>query len=326
MSENDSSTIEYLKLQWEDIHHSRLQDWSYIGVIAGVLYAIVNIDKPELRIGLSLLGLLSSALGASMAWQHYQIFTDKLAVIAKMEHRLGIQYPSRTTLLPVQNLIFLLFAGIASTFVGMTLYFWSEIPNYGFLRIYALLGGITSFVVVFACVIVIRVKSLIGVPFSYSTAYFAELHKLEQCLEYLEDKPLKLIADERWAQPRFEETLWNESEWDCTPAGNAGNRIKKPILLNHRDLFQFSLANANSRQDWHYHKYIFEIYISRRPMSLNYRKSTLEKSMQHLEVGKGVLIIPPGLPHKVTLSGTTFVFQATVAGKGLSKDKVIVEG
>ena len=195
MSENDSSAIEYIKLQWDDIHHSRLQDWSYIGVIAGVLYAIVNIQKPDLRIGLSLLGLLSSVLGDSMAWQHYQIFIDKLIVIEKMEYKLGIQYPSRTTLLPVQTLIFLLFAGIASAFVGMTLYFWSEIPNYGFLRIYALVGGITSFAVVFACVIVIRAKSLNRVPVRYDTAYFAELDKLEHCLVYLEDKPLKLIAD-----------------------------------------------------------------------------------------------------------------------------------
>jgi hypothetical protein len=258
MPENDSNAIEYIKLQWDDIHHSRLQDWSYIGVIAGVLYAIVNIQKPELRIGLSLLGLLSAALGASMAWQHYQIFIDKLIVIEKMERRLGIQYPSRTALFPVQTLIFLLFAGIASAFAGMTLYFWSEIPNYGFLRIYSFLGGITPFLVILACVIVIRAKSLNRMPFRYDTAYFAELDKLEQCLEKLEDKPLKLIADERWTQLRFKEIPWDDSEWNYWIEDNI---IKKPILLNRRDVFQFSIANAASRQDWHYHKYAFEIYV-----------------------------------------------------------------
>jgi hypothetical protein len=106
-----------------------------------------------------------------MAWQHHQIFIDKLNIIEKMEHRLGIQYPSRTTLLPVQILIFLLFAGIASTFLGMTIYFWSVIPNYGFLETYSLWGGVVSFLIVFICVIVIRIKSLNGMSFRYTTAY-----------------------------------------------------------------------------------------------------------------------------------------------------------
>lgn len=323
MPENDSTAIEYIKLQWADIHHSRLQDWSYIGVIAGVLYAIVNISQPELRIGLSLLGLLSSILGASMAWQHYHIFMDKLVVIEKMENKLGIQYPSRTTLLPVQILIFLLFAGIASAFVSMALYFWSEIPYYGFLRIYSLLGGIGSFLIVFACVIILRAKSLNRVPFKYDTAYFAELDKLEQCLEHLEDKPLKLIADERWTQLRFKEIPWENPEWNFSTDGDL---TIKPILLNRRDTFQFSIANATSRQDWHYHKQIFEIYVSNSPISVESRALTPDKSKQFLKVIKGILIIPPGLPHKVTLSGTTFVFQATLAGKSLSRDKLISEG
>jgi hypothetical protein len=322
MSENDSTAIEYMKLQWADLHHSRLQDWSFLGVIAGVLYAIVNVQNPELSIGLSLLGLLISILGASMAWQHYQIVLDKLIVIEKMEHRLGIQYPSRTTLLPVQILIFLLFAGIASGFVSMTLYFWSEISHYDYLQRYSFFVGVGFFLAIFACVIVLRIKYLNRAPFRYNTAYFAELDKLEQCIEQLGDRPLKLIADERWAQLTFREIPWDNSEWDFFTDNNL---IIKPILLNRRDSFQFSIANASSKQDWHYHKFVFEIYVSNNPISLEYRAITPDKKQQVLKVSKGVIIVPPGLPHKITLSGTTFVFQATLADKNLSKDKIITE-
>jgi hypothetical protein len=320
MSDNNSTAIEYIKLQWEDIHHSRLQDWSYIGVIAGVIYGIVNIQTPELRLGLSLLGLLSSTLGAYMAWQHYQIFMDKLVVIAKMEQRLGIQYPSRDSFLPVQTLIFLLFAGIASTFFGMTLYFLPHNRTINFFQIYSLWGGIVAFIGVCIYVYIFRKKQRNKAPYIYDKAYFASMDKLEQCLEQLKDKPLKLIADERWTQPQFEEIPWEDSEWTIL---TEGDKIRKPILLNRRDLFQFSLANESSKQDWHYHKYVFEIYLSYYPITLEYRELSPQKNIQSLKVSKGIMIIPPGLPHRVTLSGTTFVFQASLAGKGLSEDKVI---
>jgi hypothetical protein len=323
MSENDSTAIEYIKLQWEDIHHSRLQDWSYIGVIAGVIYGIVNTQTTELKLGLSLLGLISSALGAFMAWQHYQIFMDKLVVITKMELKLGIQYPARKAFLPVQTLIFLLFAGIASAFFGMTLYFLPQAPVINFFQRYSLWGGIIAFIIVCIYVTIVRKKHRNKAPYKYDKAYFASLDNLEHCLEGLGDKPLKLIADDRWTQPRFEEIPWEDSEWNFKTEGDI---IKKPILLNRRDLFQFSIANASSKQDWHYHKFVFEIYVSYSPISLEYKEGSPGKSRQSLKVTQGVVVIPPGLAHKVTLSGTTFVFQASLAGKGLSEDKVFSEG
>jgi len=322
MSEEDSNAIAYIKLQWEDIHHSRLQDWSYIGVIAGVFYAIANIHDLGLLIGFGSLGFLSSVLGASMAWQHYQIFIDKLTIIEKMEQKLGIEYPSRTTLLPVQILIFILFSGIASAFIGMTLYFWSEIPNYGFLQIYSLFVGIGFFLIVLACVILLRARSLNRKPAQYNKAYFAELSKLERCLEKLKDKPLKLIAYKDWTQPDFKEIPWESSEWDYS---SDNHLMIKPVLLNHRDMFQFSVANARSKQDWHYHRFAFEIFVSNSPLTVRYKAPLLEGKEQLSKVSQGVLIIPPGLIHKVTLSGPTFVFQATGADKKISNDKVVLK-
>ena len=107
-------------------------------------------------------------------------------------------------------------------------------------------------------VIYLRAKSLNRMPLGYDTAYFAELDKLQQCLDRLEDKPLKLIASDLWMQLHFKEIPWDSSEWNYSTDGNL---TIKPVLLNRQDVFQFSIANATSRQNWHYHRYVFEIYI-----------------------------------------------------------------
>jgi XapX domain-containing protein len=318
MSDHDSTAIEYIKVQWADIHHSRLQDWSALGVIAGVLYAIANIQSPEPRVFLGLLGLLSSFLGACMAWQHYQVFKDKMVVIGKMEQRLGIQYPQRRTLFPVQILIFLLFGGIASTFASTVLYFWSEIPRYALMRGYALPGGVLAFAAFLAYALARRVKFGRGIPYRYDEPFYAEAEALRQCLHLLEDKPLKLIAGERLAESRFTETPWDTAQWTFSVEGGV---IYKPVLLNHRDVFQFSVADASSRQDWHYHRHVFEIYVSNDPISLEY-SSQSTGGTSYVRVESGVLIVPPGLPHKVNLQGTTFVFQASLDGGNLGGDKV----
>ncbi len=321
MPDETSITMDYIKLQWDDIHHSRLQDWSYIGVIAGVLYAIVNVQNPGLRIGLSMLGLLSSALGAYMAWEHYHIFMDKLILIGKLERKIGIQYPARASLIPVQILIVLLFVGIASAFVGMALYFWSEVPGYIFLQGYAMPVGLGCFLVPFAIILLLRSQALKKVSFGYNQAYFAESAQLESCLDQLGGRPLKLIAGERWSGPGFREIPWDQPAWTYSVEKDA---VVKPLLLNHQDSFQFSLANASSKQDWHYHTRTFEIYVSEMPMCLEYQDPTAPKSELDLNVQHGVLIVPPGLIHKITLSGATFVFQAMIGGKNLGEDKIII--
>ena len=115
---------------------------------------------------------------------------------------------------------------------------------------------------------------------------------------------------------------WESSQWTYDLDDET---ITKPVLLNRRDVFQFSLANASSRQDWHRHSSTFEIYVSDDPMDLEYEEQGVERKRQALHVNRGVLIIPPAVPHKVNLSGNTFVFQATLAGQGLGEDKVKVE-
>ena len=37
---NSSSIIEYIKIQWQDIHHSRLQEYTVFGLTAAIFYAL----------------------------------------------------------------------------------------------------------------------------------------------------------------------------------------------------------------------------------------------------------------------------------------------
>jgi len=133
----------------------------------------------------------------------------------------------------------------------------------------------------------------------------------------------KLVAGGLLSRPGIKEVPWESAKWTCCLDNDL---ITKSVLLNQRDVFQWSLAHASSKQDWHYHNHAFEVYVSGDPMDLEYVEQDTERKTQALHVNRGLLIIPPGIPHKVSLSGNTFVFQATLAGRNLGEDKVLGRG
>jgi len=174
MAENDNSSgtnvensvmLDYIKIQWADIRHSRLQEWSALGVVGGVMYALVNLETTSVqpKILLGLLGLLGAIIGASMSWQHYHIFRTRIGVITDHENEIGLKpYPivRKDVVFPVQMLIFLLFGGIASAFAGITTYFVSEIPSFGALRGFSPLVAISGFAIFFAWTYRRRTRSI----------------------------------------------------------------------------------------------------------------------------------------------------------------------
>jgi len=318
--------LDYIKLEWADIHHSRQQEWSALIIVAGIFYAIAQVDLPDLdslrgvHIFLGLTGVFSAFLGACISWQHHTILLQKIAVIVKLERQIGIEYPTRNVLFPVQVLIFLLFGGICSTFVGLTLGCVADVFGASHLRPWAYVIGVAIFLGGFVgFAFVHRRKAMKVQSYGFSHPFYAEMSDLGQCLVSLGDVPLKLIVGATFDQRGIKEVPWELPQWTCHQDG--GN-ITKPVLLNRRDVFQFSLANASSRQDWHYHNHTFEVCVSDSPMDLDYEERGTGNKMH---VNRGVLIVPPGIPHKISLSGSTFVFQATLAGQGLGEDKVVGE-
>jgi hypothetical protein len=146
----------------------------------------------------------------------------------------------------------------------------------------------------------------------------AALADLAECLQLLGNRPLKLIAET--AQIAFHESVWNDSLWKFSRS--ADTVADKKLLPFPEDSFQFSVANEQSKQDFHLHTSILEIYASNFPIELVYEKGGAQ---ERLSVPSGVLIVPPGVAHRVSLQGLTFVFQTVMGGGSVHNDKVMVD-
>lgn len=145
----------------------------------------------------------------------------------------------------------------------------------------------------------------------------ASLADLSECLQLLGNRPLKLIAET--VQPAFRESVWNDALWNFSR--NAAAVTDKKLLPFPEDSFQFSVADEHSKQDFHLHTNVLEIYVSHFPIELLYQKDGAEES---LYVASGILIVPPGVAHRVHLAGLTFVFQAVIGAGSVHNDKIVV--
>ena len=108
--------------------------------------------------------------------------------------------------------------------------------------------------------------------------------------------------------------------WQFSRSGDS--IADKKLLRFAEDSFQFSVANERSKQDFHRHADVLEIYVSHFPIELTYEKGVEE---EHLRVPSGILIVPPGVAHRVELHGLTFVFQVVIGSGHVHDDKVVTE-
>lgn len=157
-----------------------------------------------------------------------------------------------------------------------------------------------------------------GQPEIIAAPKAASLADLGECLQLLGNHPLKLIAEA--AQPAFHESIWNDAVWKFSRS--ADSVADKKLLPFPDDSFQFSVANEQSKQDFHLHTGVLEIYASNFPIELVYEKGGAE---ERLSVPSGVLIVPPGVAHRANLQGLTFVFQIAIGGGAVHNDKVMVD-
>lgn len=343
-SEIDSEyALEYIKIQWSDIHHSRLQEYSIFAMATAVFYALLNLKPCEgkdastisnIQLYLAVLGLFFAIIGLIISYNHYLIYKEKIGMIRQMEENIGIHYPHRGRRIPVQILIFLLFAGIGSTFLGIAVYF--GMPTYFFYSndinstqyAAATMFGLCTFFLVIMRIIIPYFKQRIQKKTLYTIPYFIENDEIDRCLNSMGKTPLKLVVDKLYNRPKeggapeINETDWKEGKDSKWKYSVDKDTIIKPAFVTPKDIFQFSVANANSAQKWHYHKFVFEIYVSDEPMEIEYQSQD-EKGKHNLKMEKGgVLIVPCGLWHSVKLNGTTYVFQATLEKNGgISQDQ-----
>ena len=321
------AAIRYIEIQWKDIHHSRQQTWQALIIVGGILAALASAEASKDKLLLSLLGVAISLLGAWISWDHYSIMQDKIGVISDLEKKLdlGIEYPTRKRLLPVQINIALVFCGIASGFCGGVVTFQQQInnalfPGFSYPYLPAIVGAVV-FGLLILIVLFYRWQAVHKRDETFSHPFYAEMETLEACLTQLGAKPLKLIVGETLDQPGIRETEWQEepAKWDWSEENGF---LTKPALTTENDKFQFSLANQTSRQDWHRHKSAVEIFASDRPMKLVFEKPDSEAhEREEFKVDEGIFIIPPGIWHEIALEGTAFVFQASLDGGKIRNDK-----
>jgi len=120
--------MEYIKIQWADIHHTRSQDWKVLVIILGVFYALFNVSPKYLwlHVAITIFGLVACGMGIYMSLIHWLIFYSKMRVIAACEEKLGIKANFFRPPLPIQGLILLIYFFIASIFSGWLMWLLLE--------------------------------------------------------------------------------------------------------------------------------------------------------------------------------------------------------
>ena len=90
-----------LRTEWADLHHSRIQEWTALGVVTGAHVGILKmvsllreVDSPLPFTSLAVLGSIVAALfgafGALMTCRHRNLMQVKLGWIYEAEEHLGL--------------------------------------------------------------------------------------------------------------------------------------------------------------------------------------------------------------------------------------------
>ncbi len=337
---SERTLIESIRIQWEDLHHSRRQVWQALVVVAGIFAALGQLGKTRLDLVayLAFAGALVSVIAASICWQHRTIMIHKISDIRRLETMLGLPpYPRRGPHIPVQMLMFLLFGVTTSSFIAIALV---AVTDVGYLSS-PILKLITTIVIVAIAGIVMiifylfvqnratvddeeRKRALVPSIEVPRVPLYAELDKLEAGLNLLGETPIKLIVDSLLKNSQIEEEAWLEGEWDFSK-DKEGPRVRRRVWVNALDTFQFSVAGESSRQHSHVHTHVFEIYVSQTPMVLHYGPPGSEDTSEILRVDGGAILVPPRIPHRLTLEGLTFVFQVSTSCGPVGDDKTKFE-
>jgi len=152
---------------------------------------------------------------------------------------------------------------------------------------------------------------------TYAHPFWAELRDLEACIGAMGARPLKLVCESVWGE--HAEVEWAGPEFRF--ALRDGKMAEKTLLPNAEDGFQISVGTPASKQDEHRHEHTWDIYAAVTPITVHYRVD--DGAWESHTIAAGVLIVPPGVWHRVELTGITFVFQAAVAGQRVFGDKTI---
>jgi len=328
-----SDLMEYIKVQWADIHHSRNQEWKILAVLGAVFASLLATSlDPLVQVAITIFGLVVCVMGIYITVAHWMIFYSKRQFITQCEKALGITATFHRAPFPVQGvivLIYFLFASALSGWLGWLI--WDSFFISSAVAIVVLVLGLCFSIICTSSmrkildaneqkVLILNSKSKLNSVNNCESDFprfplHVELDDLAKCLTLMGQRPLKLVAKKLFE----DESLWDKPKWSFT--SSKAKVEDKKLLLNLGDEFQFSVASEHSKQEFHLHKKIFEICISESKMEIEY---VYEGALKASEIAKGALIVPPNVLHKIQLHGLTFVFQCAIKGGMVHDDREVV--
>jgi len=332
---NEEIAINLIDIYWKDIHHSRNQDWKFLLAVLTSILGLGQSYSIVAKMGFSLLGLGISLIGAIIANEHRRLLVKKTGVIEQLERILSKDDPETSKYLPyyekicgtenrdmlsVSGLIFLFYFLFLGFFGAACVYFYPSIrgqwPSNNVFGVAISFIGIGLILMLYSGRVFKNERErLFGSKKSLDTGKSIYMtiskSKISEYFKASKGKPLKIVVDHR----RKGEQRWTEGNWDFD---FKNGEITKDIHLNPKDLFQFSVADEHTEQEFHCHNALYEIYLSDSKFEL-----FLEENSEHpINIDDGALIIPPGVLHSVKLSGITYIFQAAASKKAkVSRDK-----
>lgn len=123
-----SDLMELMKIQLEDIHHTRNQEWTILAMIGISFYFLSQAANLAFRIVAIVFGIATCIIGIAVSIKHWAIFYRNIKIMHACEERLGIKIERFKSSLVVQGLIIILYFWIIGIFSGLLL--WLLLENY----------------------------------------------------------------------------------------------------------------------------------------------------------------------------------------------------
>ena len=116
-----SDLMEFIKTQWADIHHSRNQEWTIIGLIGISLYLFSQATDLASQITAIGIGIATCVVGIVISIKHWALLFAKARMINICQEELGIKikYFRSPLFLRVQGMIIVLYFLIISALFGL---------------------------------------------------------------------------------------------------------------------------------------------------------------------------------------------------------------
>lgn len=89
----------WLQIQWQDIHHSRSQEWQCLQIVTFIFLGLMGLSTlQEIRqrsFYYAMAAIFTALLGFAITWRHRNLFNERMTMVNRIEKLgLGLDYES----------------------------------------------------------------------------------------------------------------------------------------------------------------------------------------------------------------------------------------